>query len=100
MPPLLQPSLNSTPPRGAMTDTPLQVRQHHTGMRVDRIIERRWRGLALLLLSLAVSGCSAIFQSAVDTADYNQRYHDWRSSGLSEKEADRKAFEGNFFHDP
>jgi hypothetical protein len=58
-------------------------------------------GGVLLLICLAQSGCTEFIATNVgENLDYNQRYDNAKSAGLSDHEADRRAFEGQYFQDP
>jgi len=55
----------------------------------------------LLLICLAQSGCTEFIATNVgENLDYNQRYDNAKSAGLSDHQADRRAFEGQYFDDP
>ena len=56
---------------------------------------------ALLLICLAQAGCAEFLATNVgENLDYNQRYDNAKSSGLSDHEAERRASEGQYFQDP
>jgi hypothetical protein len=66
-----------------------------------RKLRRLLCGGALLLICLVQSGCAEFLATNIgDNLDYDQRYNNAKSAGLSDHEAKQRAFEGQYFHDP
>jgi len=57
-------------------------------------------GFPLLLGCLFESGCAEFIASEGASRDYDQRVRDARGSGMNDRDAQRRAFEGQYFGDP
>jgi hypothetical protein len=74
-------------------------------MQLERKAQRKLLAVALLGISLFSSGCASMVESmlwspvdsAVDNYDYKTRVDDYKSRGVSQKNAERAAYEDQFF---
>jgi hypothetical protein len=60
-------------------------------------VNRSLLGVALILLCFLGSGCETLVNSAFDTWDYNSRVDWYKDRGMSQKKAERNAYEDQFF---
>jgi len=74
-------------------------------MRLERDASKELLTLALLAISLFGSGCASMVESMfmlplhseVEAQDYKSRVAEYKSRGVSQKNAERAAYEAQFF---